>query len=108
MCVCIPMLLQQACLVGVEDINDVAQLVNGIKGGIVSLISFGLFKDDQAASTLIQNANNDSVENHLAELVLDLSNIQTDHLGNVVNLDAAEWLNDLDQVLFKHVVVEAA
>lgn len=42
----IPHLFQQAGLVGIEHIDNGAQLIDGVEGSIVALIAFGLVEDD--------------------------------------------------------------
>lgn len=68
----------------------------------------GLVEDDEAAGALVEDADDDLVEDHLGELALDLLLVEADHAGDVVDLDAAEGLDDLDEVLLEHGVVEAA
>ena len=102
------LLLEHRGLVSVENIHHVAQLLNGSEGRIVGLIPMGLVKDDEAAGTLVEHTDNDLVKDHLRQLALDLLGIKAYHLGDVVDLYAAEGLDDLDQVLLQHGIVQAA
>lgn len=101
-------LLQQRCLVRVQSVNDIAQLINGGQSSVIRLISLRLVIDDQTACTLVQHANNYFVENHLRQFTLNLLRVEADHLGNVVDFDARKGFNHLDKVLLQHGVVEAA
>lgn len=101
-------LLQQRGLVSVQNINNITKLVDCRQGRIVGLIAVRLVVNNQATRTLVQDTDNDLVQNHLRQLALDLLGVEANHLGNVINLDAGKGLNDLDEVLLQHGVVEAA
>lgn len=95
-------------LVGIQHIHDGAQLRDRRQRRIVSLVALRLVEDDEAAGALVQHADDDLVEDHLRQLALDLLGVEADHLCDVVDLDAREGLDDLDEVLLEHRVVQAA
>lgn len=103
-----PVLLQHGSLVCIQHIHHVAQLLNRCQRRIVRFIALRLIVDDETARTLIQDTDNDLVQNHLRQLSLHLLGVQTNHLGNVVNLHAGKRLNDLDEILLQHGVVQSA
>lgn len=100
-------LLQHRSLVRVQDIHDIAQLFNGLESRIVRLITLRLVENNQAPGALVKHTDDHLVEDHLGELALNLLSVEADHLSDVGDLDAAKGLNDLDQVLLEHSVVEA-
>ena len=102
------LLLKLRGLVRIKHVHHIAKLLNGLQRRIVRIVPVRLIVDNEAAGTLVQHTDDHLIQDHLRQLPFHLLGVQTDHLGNVVNLHAAEGLDDLDQVLLQHGIVQAS
>mmetsp|Transcript_33176 Transcript_33176/g.56744 ORF Transcript_33176/g.56744 Transcript_33176/m.56744 type:complete len:205 (-) Transcript_33176:874-1488(-) len=89
-----------------EALHHVPHVRHDLNAVLVALIIRLVLEDKQLTTSLVQGTLELLIKDHLREFLLHFLHRQVDELRDAVKLNAREWLDDLEEVRLKHVVVK--